>query len=105
MKKLGIGAIIIVGLIVGGGVAFSVWANSEYTACYGIFATRGAAESAAKAAREAGLDAAGLRPTLASGCPSSSNCLSYVKQGIDAGAAVTGRRSGRAGAGGMVSRW
>ena len=39
------------------GVAFAIYANTEYTTCCGIFESRSAAESAAETGREAGLDA------------------------------------------------
>lgn len=57
MKKLGIGVVVVVGVIVSLGVAFAIYANTEYTTCYGIFESRSAAESAAETAREAGFDA------------------------------------------------
>lgn len=57
VKKLGIGLIVVVGLIVSVGVAFSIYANTEYTTCYGIFTSQRAAENAADDARATGLDA------------------------------------------------
>ena len=55
MRRLGIGALIVVALVVSLGIAFSVWANREYTECYGIFPSADAAGKAQKAAAEAGL--------------------------------------------------
>lgn len=56
MRRLGIGALIVVALVVSLGIAFSVWANREYTECYGIFPSADAAGRAENAAAEAGLD-------------------------------------------------
>jgi hypothetical protein len=55
MRRLGIGALIVVALVVSLGIAFSVSANREYTECYGIFPSAEAAGRAADAAAEAGL--------------------------------------------------
>lgn len=52
MKKLGLGVLVLVGLGVGG----YLWANSQFTACYAVFNSRAAAERAADAGRDAGLD-------------------------------------------------
>lgn len=55
MRQFGIGVLIVVALVVGLGIAFTVWANREYTECYGIFPSAAAAGRAEKAAGEAGL--------------------------------------------------
>lgn len=54
MRQLGIGALIVVALVVSLGIAFSLWANREYTECYGIFPSSDAAGRAENAAGEAG---------------------------------------------------
>jgi hypothetical protein len=57
MRQLGIGALIVVALVVSLGVVLSVWANRDYTECYGIFPSADAAARAENAAGEAGLGA------------------------------------------------
>ena len=56
VKKLGIAVLVVVGLFVTAGVALYIYAGSEFTACYGVFESREAAERAADAGRDAGLD-------------------------------------------------
>ena len=56
MKNLGIGVLLVVGLVVVVGIGFSVFANSETTTCYGVFASGDAAGRAADAGRAAGFD-------------------------------------------------
>lgn len=55
MRQLGIGALIVVALVGSLGIAFSVWADREYTECYGVFPSADAAARAENAAAEAGL--------------------------------------------------
>ncbi len=55
MRKLGIGALLVVALVVSLGIAFSAWVDREYTECYGIFPSADAAGRAEHAAGEAGL--------------------------------------------------
>jgi hypothetical protein len=56
MRQFGIGALIVVALVVSLGIVFSVWANRQYTECYGIFPSADAAARAENAAGEADLD-------------------------------------------------
>ncbi len=59
IKNVGIALAIVVvavGLVVSAGVALYLYADSEFTLCYGIFKSRAAAERAAEAGRDAGFD-------------------------------------------------
>lgn len=49
-------------VIAAGVIAFIAWSNSEYTNCFGMFASSEAAERAAEAADDAGFDASVERP-------------------------------------------
>jgi len=60
MRHIVIGALIVLALVVTLGIAFSVWANREYTECYGIFPSAQAAGRAETAAGSAGLGTRGL---------------------------------------------
>ncbi len=56
MRKVALVALVVVGLAAGCVAALYAYVNAEFTACYGIFPSRQAAERAADAARARGLD-------------------------------------------------
>lgn len=57
MKKLGVASLVVVTVLAVAVGAFYLYADSEYTVCYGIFKSREAADRAAAAGRDEDLNA------------------------------------------------